>query len=93
MLGYLIDVYGITVCQPSPAQALNIIAQQISDRDNSVRVAALNVIASAYSILGETVYNYIGNVSVNEPVYLFVFLLGVLFVLPRLFSLCAVQLW
>ena len=62
-LGALIEVYGVNVCQPSPAQALKIIAQQISDRDNNVRTAALNTIVSAYCILGDTVYKYIGNVS------------------------------
>ena len=63
-LGSLIEIYGITVCQPSPAQALKLIAQQIGDRDKSVRSAALNTIVAAYLILGEGVYKYIGNVSV-----------------------------
>ena len=62
-LGCLIEIYGITVCQPSPAQALKLIAQQIGDRDKSVRSAALNTIVAAYLILGEGVYKYIGNVS------------------------------
>ena len=62
-LGSLIEIYGITVCQPSPAQALKLIAQQIGDRDKSVRSAALNTIVAAYLILGEGVYKYIGNVS------------------------------
>lgn len=59
----LIEIYGITVCQPSPAQAMKIIAQQISDRDNPVRSAALNTVVIGHSILGETIYKYIGNVS------------------------------
>jgi len=67
----LIDIYGINVCQPSPAQALKIIAQQISDRDNSVRLAALNAIVSAYYILGDTVYKYIGAVS-NRRMYVII---------------------
>lgn len=54
----------MNVCQPSPAQALKLIAAQIGTRDNSVRSAALNTIVVAYGILGETVYKYIGNVSV-----------------------------
>ena len=62
-LGCLIDNYGINVCQPSPAQALKLIATQIGTRDNSVRSAALNTVISAYLILGETVYKYIGPVS------------------------------
>ena len=63
-LGRLIEVYGINVCQPAPAQALKIIAQQISERDNSVRSAALNAAVSAYNILGEAVYKYIGKVNI-----------------------------
>ena len=62
-LGCLIEIYGINVCQPSVAQALKLIAQQIGDRDNSVRSAALNTIVAAYHIFGENVYKYVGNVS------------------------------
>ena len=62
-LGNLIDVYGINVCQPSPAQALKIIAGQIGDGDKNARSAALNTIVTAYLILGEGVYKYIGHVS------------------------------
>lgn len=62
-LGSLIEIYGINVCQPSPAQALKSIAQQIADRDNSVRSAALNTIVAAYHILGETVYKYVGHLN------------------------------
>ena len=64
-LGCLIEIYGINVCQPSAAQALKQIAQQISDRDSSVRSAALNTIVAAYNILGENVYKYLGNVSLR----------------------------
>ncbi|XP_005107466.1 cytoskeleton-associated protein 5 [Aplysia californica] len=62
-LGCLIDSYGMNVCQPSPAHALKIIAAQIGDRDNAVRNAALNTIVVAYTILGETVYKYIGHLN------------------------------
>ncbi|XP_041367175.1 cytoskeleton-associated protein 5-like isoform X2 [Gigantopelta aegis] len=65
-LGFLIELYGITICQPSPAQALKIIAQQIGDRDNSVRNAALNTIVTAYLILGESTYKYIGTLNDKE---------------------------
>ena len=60
----LISVYGENVCQPSPAKALPAIAAQIADRDNSVRNAALNAIVEVYNLVGETVYKYIGSVSV-----------------------------
>lgn len=53
----------MNVCQPSPAHALKIIAGQIGDRDNGVRNAALNTIVVAYTILGESVYKYVGSVS------------------------------
>ncbi|RUS89220.1 hypothetical protein EGW08_003030 [Elysia chlorotica] len=69
-LGCLIDGFGINVCQPTPAQALKIIAGQISDRDNGVRNAALNTVVVAYTILGETVFKYIGNLHEKEQSYL-----------------------
>lgn len=62
-LGYLIEVYGISICQPTPQAALKTIAAQISDRDNSVRNAALNTTVVAYHLLGENLYKYIGTVS------------------------------
>lgn len=61
-LGLLIDFYGINVCHPTPAQALKLMAGQICDRDNSVRTSALNSIVTAYNIIGETVYKYVGKV-------------------------------
>lgn len=63
-------MYGINVCQPSPAQALKLIATHIGTRDNSVRSAALNTVVAAYAILGESVYKYVGQVSIVK-FYLF----------------------
>ncbi|XP_015926242.1 cytoskeleton-associated protein 5 [Parasteatoda tepidariorum] len=62
-LGSMIELYGLGVCQPSPAVALKEIARQISDRDNSVRNAALNCVVQAYFIDGEKVYKYVGQLS------------------------------
>ncbi|PRD24913.1 UNVERIFIED_CONTAM: Cytoskeleton-associated protein 5 [Trichonephila clavipes] len=62
-LGSMIENYGLTVCQPSPAVALKEIAKQISDRDNSVRNAALNCVVQAYFIEGEKVYKFVGQLS------------------------------
>ncbi|KAK7477171.1 hypothetical protein BaRGS_00031556, partial [Batillaria attramentaria] len=59
-LACLIEAYGINICQPSPAQALKLIAAQIGDRDNGVRNAALNTVVTAYMLLGENLYKYIG---------------------------------
>lgn len=60
-MGCLIEQYGINICQPTPAQALKTIAGQISDRDNGVRNSALNTIVSAYTLLGDNVYKFIGH--------------------------------
>lgn len=62
-LGYLIEGYGVTVCQPNPSAALKEIARQISDRDNSVRNAALNCVVQAYFIIQDKVYKLIGQIS------------------------------
>lgn len=63
VMGTIIDDYGITACVPSPAVCLKEVAKQISDRDNSVRSAALNCVVQAYYIVGEKVYKMVGNVS------------------------------
>ncbi|CAB3384794.1 Hypothetical predicted protein [Cloeon dipterum] len=65
-LGLLIDNYGISVSQPTPAAALKEIAKQISDRDNSVRTAALNCIVMAWHQEGERVFNMIGQISEKD---------------------------
>ncbi|XP_055685524.1 protein mini spindles [Lutzomyia longipalpis] len=62
-LGYLIEAYGMAVCQPTPQAALKEIARHISDRDNSVRNAALNCIVQAYFLSGDKVYKMIGQIS------------------------------
>lgn len=65
-LGYLIETYNLSVCQPTPQHALKEIARQISDRDNSVRSAALNCIVKAYELAGDRVYKMIGQLSEKE---------------------------
>ena len=62
-LGYLIESYGMNVCQPSPPKAMKEIAGQIADRDNSVRSAALNTLVQGYQAVGEEIYKYVGHVS------------------------------
>ena len=62
-MGCLIEQYGVNICQPSPAQALKAIAGQIGDRDNGVRNAALNTVVTAYMLLGDNIYKFIGHVS------------------------------
>lgn len=63
VLGLLIESFGVSICIPSPAAALKEVAKQISDRDNSVRNAALNCVVQAYYLEGERVYKMIGQVS------------------------------
>jgi cytoskeleton-associated protein 5 len=65
-LGYLIETYNLSVCQPSPQHALKEIARQISDRDNSVRSAALNCIVKAHELAGEKIYKMIGNLNEKD---------------------------
>ncbi|KAH3877159.1 hypothetical protein DPMN_001016, partial [Dreissena polymorpha] len=69
-LGYLIETYGISICQPAPAVALKQIAGQISDQDNKVRNAALNSTVIAFNILGEGLYKYIGVLREKDQSYL-----------------------
>ncbi|XP_056629748.1 protein mini spindles isoform X2 [Diorhabda sublineata] len=63
VMGGIIEDFGITVCMPTPAACLKEVAKQISDRDNSVRSAALNCVLQAYNIVGEKVYKLVGNIS------------------------------
>lgn len=64
MMGSMIEDYSITVCQPTPTACLKEVAKQISDRDNSVRNAALNCVLQAFNIVGEKVYKMVGNVGI-----------------------------
>ena len=50
------------MCQPTPQKAVQVIAQQISDRDTNVRNAALNTLVIVYDNIGDTVYKYAGQV-------------------------------
>lgn len=62
LMGTIIEEDGIQVCLPSPGACLKEVARQISDRDNSVRTAALNCIVQAYFIVGEKVYKMVGQI-------------------------------
>ncbi|XP_044126163.1 cytoskeleton-associated protein 5 isoform X1 [Bufo gargarizans] len=65
-LGCLVESYGMSVCQPTPAKTLKEIAVHIGDRDNSVRNAALNTIVIVYNVHGEQVFKLIGNLSEKD---------------------------
>lgn len=62
-LGNLIGYFGVSICQPTPSAAMKDVAKQISDRDNSVRNAALNCIVQAFYHEGEKIYKMIGQIS------------------------------
>lgn len=64
---------GITVCMPTPAACLKEVAKQISDRDNSVRNAALNCVVQAYNIVGDKVYKLVGNVCIADILIIFIY--------------------
>lgn len=63
LMGAIIEDYGISVCLPSPGACLKEVAKQISDRDNSVRNAALNCVVQAYYIVGDKVFKMVGQIS------------------------------
>lgn len=65
-LGYLIETYNMSACQPTPQIALKEIAKHIADRDNSVRNAALNCVVQAYFIVDERIYKLIGQLSEKD---------------------------
>jgi len=63
-LGNMLERNGMTVCeQIGASKAMSAIATQVSDRDNSVRSAALDVLVIAFNIVGEDVYKLMGNIS------------------------------
>nr|XP_021185721.2 protein mini spindles isoform X2 [Helicoverpa armigera] len=62
-IGHLLETYGSTVMGSGGGGALKELARHIGDRDNAVRSAALNCVASAYFLEGEKVYKMIGQIS------------------------------
>ena len=48
----------MVVCGPSPQKTVPLIAAQISDRDNTVRTAALNTFVIIHGNVGEAVYKF-----------------------------------
>jgi len=57
-LGCLLTRHGIAVC--TPAKSLPVVARLISDRDPSVRGAALSTLAEAYKLMGESLWRLLG---------------------------------
>ncbi|KAE8268517.1 hypothetical protein A4X09_0g3815 [Tilletia walkeri] len=63
-LGYLFSKNGLQVC--TPGKVLPVIAKQISDRDASVRTAALLCLGEAYKICGEDIWKLAGSLPAKE---------------------------
>ncbi|CAD6922904.1 unnamed protein product, partial [Tilletia controversa] len=63
-LGYLFSKNGLQVC--TPGKVLPVIAKQISDRDASVRTAALLCLGEAYKICGEDIWKLVGTLAPKE---------------------------
>ncbi|KAH8294844.1 hypothetical protein KR018_003531 [Drosophila ironensis] len=62
-LTFLIESYGMNICPPA---AVREIARQISDRDNSVRSAALNCVVQIFFLAGEKTYKMIGQLNEKD---------------------------
>lgn len=62
-LGFLFEVLGLPVSEPTPPVLLKEVARHISDRDNAVRNAALNCVVQAYFREEERIYKHIGQLS------------------------------
>ena len=63
-LGTLIQYNGMSVCGTQPQKTVPVIAHQITDRDNTVRSAALNAMVIVYGNTGEGVYKFTAQVRV-----------------------------
>ena len=55
------------VCQPSVQKAVHQIGSFISEKDSTVRNAALNTLVILYDNIGDAVYKHVGNVSPVIP--------------------------
>ena len=55
----------MVVCGPSPQKTVPLIAAQISDRDNTVRTAALNAFVIIHGNVGEAVYKFTSQAQVH----------------------------
>ncbi|KAJ8510590.1 hypothetical protein OPV22_001024 [Ensete ventricosum] len=58
---YLIDHYGAEIS--GQLKCLQLVAGLTSERDGEIRKAALNTMATAYKIIGEDVWRYVGKLS------------------------------
>jgi len=54
---------GIEVCQPTPKKAFEAVASFIGDKDNSVRMAALNCCVAGWNYIGESIKKMCGTLN------------------------------
>uniref|UniRef100_T1HV74 TOG domain-containing protein n=1 Tax=Rhodnius prolixus TaxID=13249 RepID=T1HV74_RHOPR len=62
-LGWIIENYGMSVCQPNVPFAIREISRHIADRDTNVRNAAINCIVAAYFLEGEKIIKMVGDIA------------------------------
>ncbi|XP_009680506.2 cytoskeleton-associated protein 5-like [Struthio camelus] len=60
-VGYLLEVYGLDICEPSPGKALKRIAAFLRDDNSSVHSAALNIMVIVCKTHGEGMFKMVGN--------------------------------
>jgi cytoskeleton-associated protein 5 len=63
-VGYIFAKNGMHIC--NPPKVLPLVAKQISDRDATVRHAALGALGEAHRIVGDSIYELCGNVPAKE---------------------------
>ncbi|XP_033919680.1 cytoskeleton-associated protein 5-like [Melopsittacus undulatus] len=60
-MGYLLETYGLDVCEPSPRKALKRIAAFLGDKHSAIHKAALNIMVTACKTHGEALLKIIGD--------------------------------
>uniref|UniRef100_A0A1D1XIA6 Protein MOR1 n=1 Tax=Anthurium amnicola TaxID=1678845 RepID=A0A1D1XIA6_9ARAE len=61
LVGFLVEHYGAEIS--GQLKSLQLVAGLTSERDGELRKAALNALATAYKILGEDIWRYVGKLS------------------------------
>ncbi|XP_010222690.1 PREDICTED: cytoskeleton-associated protein 5-like [Tinamus guttatus] len=62
-MGYLLEAYGLDICEPNPGKALKRIAAFLRDDNSSVCSAVLNILVIVYKTHGESMFKMVGNLS------------------------------
>ncbi|KZT11388.1 ARM repeat-containing protein [Laetiporus sulphureus 93-53] len=67
-LSGILKRFGIGACEP--AKAFPLVASMISDKDPQVRKSALAVLSEGYTLVGETIWTYVGQLSPKDKTQL-----------------------